>query len=154
MFSRQAAATPQALALIERDDTLTYAELHEEVLRVAGGLLAQGTAPGDSIAVLCPRSRESVISMLAVMHVGAIYVPIDPEVPVGRIRHILDSAVPRLVVCASDASRSVPQGYRALSFDTLRAARQRWRRRWRGIPAIPHISFSHPAPRGCPRAWS
>lgn len=122
MFSRQAAATPQALALIERDDTLTYAELHEEVLRVAGGLLAQGTAPGDSIAVLCPRSRESVISMLAVMHVGAIYVPIDPEVPVGRIRHILDSAVPRLVVCASDASRSVPQGYRALSFDTLRAA--------------------------------
>ncbi|MCC5888508.1 MAG: acetoacetate--CoA ligase [Gammaproteobacteria bacterium] len=71
-------------ALIFRDETgarslLTYAELHDEVARVAAGLRELGIQPGDRVAAFLPNRPETVIAMLAAASLGAIFSSCSPD---------------------------------------------------------------------------
>nr|WP_036774510.1 non-ribosomal peptide synthetase [Photorhabdus australis] len=81
LFEQQAAKTPAATALIAGEQILSYAELNASANRLAHQLIEQGIHSGDPVAILLERSIELVVAQLAILKVGAVYVPIDPSVP-------------------------------------------------------------------------
>jgi amino acid adenylation domain-containing protein len=100
-FERIAAETPDRIALVHGDRALTYRELNRLANQLAGRLRARGAGPEQRVAVMCERSAQLVIALVAVLKAGAAYVPIDPELPEDRIRYILDDARPSIVITAS-----------------------------------------------------
>ncbi|MFG1798288.1 amino acid adenylation domain-containing protein [Nocardia sp. NPDC049149] len=91
-FAVQAKRTPAAIALIFDGQTWTYQELDRQSTAVAHRLRDDGVRPGDFVALLLPRSAHSYIAVLAILKIGAAYVPIDPDLPDYRVRFILDDA--------------------------------------------------------------
>ncbi|UOQ48667.1 amino acid adenylation domain-containing protein [Gracilibacillus caseinilyticus] len=93
-FREQRSRTPEATALVFRDKSYTYAAVDEKVNQLSHVLDHRGVKKGDVIAVSMPRSEDMVIAMLAVMNIGAVYVPIDPSYPSDRIGYVLRDASP------------------------------------------------------------
>ena len=89
--ARWAESTPDALAVQDRNATLTYAELAEEADLGAGFLAELGIRRGDRVAVLLPKSMDAVVATQAVSRLGAIYVPVDHSAPAARTSFILDN---------------------------------------------------------------
>ncbi|MFC6085306.1 amino acid adenylation domain-containing protein [Sphaerisporangium aureirubrum] len=101
LFERQAAATPEAVAVTGDGGSLTYRELDERANAVAHGLAGRGAGPESVVAVALPRSPDLVVALLGVWKAGAAYLPIDPEHPGHRLGHVLADARPALMLAAS-----------------------------------------------------
>lgn len=74
------------------DTSLSYAQLNEQVAGLAAVLTANGAGKGTIVAISADRSKELVVCMLAVLRVGAAYLPLDPEYPHERIAFMLEDA--------------------------------------------------------------
>ncbi|MFF0087441.1 amino acid adenylation domain-containing protein [Streptomyces canus] len=98
LFEAQVGRTPEAVAVSDGEESLTYAELDAQAERLAAVLRAHGAAQDRLVAVCLPRGTELVAAMLSVLKSGAGYVPMDPGHPPGRLAHILDDAAPVAVV--------------------------------------------------------
>ncbi|MCA1559332.1 MAG: condensation domain-containing protein, partial [Actinobacteria bacterium] len=101
LIEAQVARTPDAVALMFRDESLTHVELNERVNRLAHLLAARGIAPEDLVALAVPRSAEMIVSLLAILKAGAAYLPIDPDYPADRVGVLLADARPALVICTT-----------------------------------------------------
>lgn len=88
-FEHSVDASPNNLALICGNHSLSYKELEVRANQLANYLISQGVSEQDSIGILMERSLESYISILAVLKTGAAYVPIEVEYPDERINYIL-----------------------------------------------------------------
>ncbi|MEI5103115.1 amino acid adenylation domain-containing protein [Streptomyces sp. PmtG] len=97
-FEAQVARTPDAVAVIAEDETLTYAEFNRRANQLAHWLVEQGAGPEQLVAVRIPRSVDLLLAVYAVVKAGAAYVPIDIDLPDDRVRHILAGAKPLLVL--------------------------------------------------------
>lgn len=89
LFERQAAEAPMAIALEFNSITYTYKALLDRVKQLSQLLLHRGCGRDSRVAICIDRSPDMLISVLAVLKVGAAYVPIDPSYPQERIRHML-----------------------------------------------------------------
>ncbi|WP_265569239.1 non-ribosomal peptide synthetase, partial [Streptomyces hygroscopicus] len=98
LFDAQAARTPDAIAVSYQDTQLTYAELDTRANHLARHLITQGAGPEQRVALLLPRSTELITAMLAVLKAGSAYVPLDPEYPVERLRHVAADSGAQLVL--------------------------------------------------------
>ncbi len=99
LMRRQVAASPAAAAVIADDSTeLTYGDLDRRVNVLAHLLVEEGVRVGDRVAVALPRSADLVVALAGVIRAGAAYVPIDPDYPAERVRHILADAEPGTVI--------------------------------------------------------
>ncbi|MFG2004650.1 amino acid adenylation domain-containing protein [Spirillospora sp. NPDC048911] len=96
--SGQAKATPDALAVVGEENSLTYGELEARANRLARWLAGRGVGPESLVAVCLPRSVDLVVALLAVVKAGAAYIPIDPDHPRSRIDYILQDAKPALLI--------------------------------------------------------
>ncbi|RUL68409.1 non-ribosomal peptide synthetase, partial [Dyella choica] len=94
LFEQQAAATPEATALVCEDATLSYAELNGRANQLAHYLIADGIGAEDLVAIALPRSSELIIAMLAVLKAGAAYLPLDASYPAERIAYMREDARP------------------------------------------------------------
>lgn len=97
-FTEQARARPEHPAIRFRGTTTTYAELVDRVARTAAVLHEHGVRPGAVVAVELERSPELVCAMLAVMWVGAAYLPLDRSHPADRRAYQLADAGVELLV--------------------------------------------------------
>ncbi|MEO3819106.1 amino acid adenylation domain-containing protein [Plantactinospora sp. B24E8] len=102
VVAAQAAATPDAVALIDGGRELSYADLHRRAAALAGRLVGRGVRPGDVVAVAVPRSAELVVGMLAVLRAGAAYLPVNLADPPGRLAAVLADSGARAVVATVD----------------------------------------------------
>ena len=84
--------TPDAIALTDAHQSLSYGQLHVQVERVALGLQDQGLGAGSIVALALPRSAELVIAMLASWRIGAAYLPLDTQWPQARQALMLEQA--------------------------------------------------------------
>jgi amino acid adenylation domain-containing protein len=89
MLAAQAARTPDAVALVAGDATLTYAELDARAGRLARRLRALGAGPDARVGVCMERSPELITALYAVLRAGAAYVPLDPAYPAERLAYML-----------------------------------------------------------------
>lgn len=98
MFFDQTEQSPTALALCCGEQQYTYAQLAARVFKLSAGLQSKGVKSGMRVAVCLPRQADLVVSMLAVMQVGATYIPMDPSYPLARLEYMLADAQPSLIV--------------------------------------------------------
>lgn len=116
-FFRNAAATPDAPALITGAGTLGYGELKDRVLAVAGALQAAGVGSGDIVAVLGPKGAEQIPALLGILTAGAAYLPIGIDQPADRAARMLATAgVNFALICGPD----IPQVLAAADVPSLR----------------------------------
>ena len=98
LFEEQVERTPQAIALVYEEQTLTYAELNTRANKLAHELIALGVQPDALIAICVERSLAMVVGLLAILKAGGAYVPLDPAYPGERLAHILADASPKIVL--------------------------------------------------------
>ncbi|ORM35313.1 hypothetical protein BFL43_09625 [Williamsia sp. 1135] len=98
LLATQAASTPDSVAIVFGDTTLTYAEFDARVNGLTRLLLARGVRVGDRVAVVLPRGEWLPIALSAIVRSGAAYVPVDPSYPMERIDHLLSDSTPTAVI--------------------------------------------------------
>ncbi len=97
-WRKRVATTPDAVAVVGQDASLTYAELDGRSDDLARRLLADGVVTGSVVGIFLDRSIGAVVAMLGVLKAGAAYLPLDPSYPIGRLEYMLaDSGVVSVV---------------------------------------------------------
>lgn len=97
-FRRQAHQAPDSVAVVDEAGYITYAQLDEASNRLASSLYNNGISPLDVVAMLMPRTKEYIISILATLKIRATFVPIDTEYPQSRIDYILARSKAKLLL--------------------------------------------------------
>ncbi|WDE02532.1 non-ribosomal peptide synthetase [Thalassomonas actiniarum] len=107
-FTRQAAASPGAVALRFGDTGLTYRELNERANQLTRRLQKMGVVRGDFVGLCSQRSLELIIGIVGILKAGAAYIPLDPAYPQERLAYMAqDSGIRLLVTYRSEPSLSV-----------------------------------------------
>ncbi len=99
-IERQAAATPDAIAVQLEGASLTYGELDARANRLARYLISCGAGPERLTAIFLPRSIDSIVTILAVLKTGGAYLPLDTSVPPERTAFIIDDSGAAVIVTA------------------------------------------------------
>ncbi|MCY8802391.1 non-ribosomal peptide synthetase DhbF [Bacillus spizizenii] len=107
-FEKQAALSPEAIAVVCEDQSLSYAELNERANRLARMLISEGVGPEQFVALALPRSLEMAVGLLAVLKAGAAYLPLDPDYPADRIAFMLEDAQPAFIMTNTKAAENIP----------------------------------------------
>lgn len=102
----QAANHPETIALSCDGKKLSYGELNELANRLAHTLRSAGVAPETRVGICCARSIELIVSMLAVLKAGGIYVPMDPAYPRDRLAYLVTDSAVSLVIADAEGARS------------------------------------------------
>lgn len=80
---------PDKVALIHKDESRTYGELADRVLRLAAGFSARGFRPGDTVAVLLTNCPAFIETVYAVAHLGGTVVPVNYLLRPAEIAYIV-----------------------------------------------------------------
>ncbi|MFG1396717.1 class I adenylate-forming enzyme family protein [Roseixanthobacter pseudopolyaromaticivorans] len=110
MFRAAVARNPEQEAVVCGDRRLTYGELDRLVEQTAYGLIADGVAPGDRIAVMLDNRLEYLVAILAAVRAGGIAVPLGTRLGPMDVAHIVDNAAPVLAVTAQAWADRFPVG--------------------------------------------
>ncbi len=108
-FEAHARATPDRVAAMAGEDSITYRELDERASYIAEVLKSRGAGPEKLVAIYLERSLDLVAGMLAVAKSGAAYVPLDPAYPKGRIANIFEDAKLLLVLTTRHLLPGLPE---------------------------------------------
>jgi amino acid adenylation domain-containing protein len=98
-----------AIAVLDGERELSYAELDARSSGLAAAMVDRGVRPGDRVGLLLEKSLEAVIAIYATLKAGAAYVPLDDQAPVRRLAYIARDAGIRCLV-SSEAKASVCRG--------------------------------------------
>ncbi|MCI5157852.1 MAG: amino acid adenylation domain-containing protein [Candidatus Electrothrix sp. AUS1_2] len=121
LFMRQAAQTPDNVAVIGMDKMLTYQELYQQANQVAHWLREQGAEPNQLVAVVIEKGWRQVVAVMGILMSGAAYVPIDPELPIERQQYLLEQGKVNLIVTRNTLRQQSiwPDGIKRLAVDAL-----------------------------------
>ncbi len=97
-FEQQAAANPDALAVVCGQESLTFTQLNERANRLARRLIAEGVQPGDFVAVWAVRSIDTIVHLFAAVKAGGAYLPLDPSYPADRLTFMMGEAAARILL--------------------------------------------------------
>jgi len=98
LFRDAVAMNPEAIAVHSAGRNISYAELDRRSNQLARYLIQCGVGPECTVGVYLPRSSDVVISIVAIVKAGGVYVPIDPDSPADRVKYILQDASVNLIV--------------------------------------------------------
>jgi amino acid adenylation domain-containing protein len=98
LIEAQAAASPDAIAVVCGAERLTYGALNARANQLARYLLKAGAGPEAIVGICVERSPEMIVSLLGVLKAGAAYLPLDPNYPAERLKHMLSDAAAPIVL--------------------------------------------------------
>ncbi len=98
MIGRQAAIGPDRVAVIYKDQHLSYAEMNRRAAIVARRLRREGVGREGLVVLRAERSLEAVIGLVGVWKAGGAYVPVEATHPVERMRHVLEETEAKVVI--------------------------------------------------------
>ena len=115
----QAAATPDATALVFGGQTLTYDALNRQANQLAHRLRSLGVRPDVPVGICLPRSPQMLVTLLAILKAGGAYVPLDPALPAERLALMqTDAQMPLIVTLSEFAPLLSGSDARLLCLDT------------------------------------
>jgi len=108
-FEANAAATPDAQAVVYEGEALTYGELNERANRLAHRLRELGVGPEVPVALCVRRSLDLVVGVLATLKAGGAYLPLDPDYPAERLAFVLSDARPPVLLTQEELVAQLPE---------------------------------------------
>jgi amino acid adenylation domain-containing protein len=135
--SEQAERRPDSVAVVLRDQTMTYGELEQRSNRLARSLKAAGCQRGDRVAFAIPKSTTALVAVIGILKADCIHVPIDTASPAARVARILQSSDPRCVLAVAATAKLINE-LAALQLD----------------PQLPGVGWMDDAGADCDRVTS
>ena len=137
LFAERAALQPDAVALVQNDERLTYRQLDDRANAVAAHLAASGVAAGEIVGLCMERCPALVVALLGILKAGAAYLPIDLAYPAERLAFMLADAKAPVLLTQRHLAERLPVGHGAR------------------LVFIEDIALSAPAPgvEGAPEQW-
>jgi len=118
LFETQVAHSPDAVAVVYQDQSLSYADLNARANRLAHYLIEQGVGPDTLVALCLERSLDLIVTVLGILKAGGAYVPLDPGYPKDRLAFMLeDTQAPVLITQSSLQATLPPHGATVLCLD-------------------------------------
>ena len=90
-------------AVVCGQDTMSWAQLGRRSAAIGSELQQAGVVAGDQVLLCLHRSTDLIASILGILRIGAVYVPIDPDYPVARIRRIAEQSQAAHAIVESDS---------------------------------------------------
>ena len=109
LFEAQAKETPDNVALVYGEDSLTYRELDCRANQLARRLRSLGVVPEVPVGICMERSVELVIAVLALLKAGGAYVPLDPSNPHERLSFIVNETRPKVLLAQERLLQCLPE---------------------------------------------
>ncbi|OAB38378.1 non-ribosomal peptide synthetase [Paenibacillus glacialis] len=119
LFEEQVERRPNNIAVVYKDQQLTYKELNEQANRLSQSLRVKGVKPGQIIAIMVEHSIEMIVSVLAVLKAGGAYVPIDVEYPLERINHIIEDSQTSLLLTRSALIQTLDSNVQVIDVEEM-----------------------------------
>jgi non-ribosomal peptide synthetase component F len=117
LFEEQTENTPEAVAVIYEETSLTYAELNRRANQLAHLLIEKGVGPETIVGICMERSAEMIVGLLGILKAGGAYLPLDPTYPTERLAFMLEDACPLCVLTAKTAHEALPAATSLLRLD-------------------------------------
>lgn len=109
MFEAQVRRTPDAIAVTYEGNVLTYAQLNRRANQLARYLRKSGLQVGEYVPVVMPRCPQILIAQIALLKIGCVYVPLDPKLPLGRMKFTLRDCNARIALCETEWPETVEE---------------------------------------------
>jgi amino acid adenylation domain-containing protein len=103
LLAHQVDRRPEAIALVLKDQRLTYGQLEIWSNQLARHLQAAGCQPGDRVCLLLPKSIPAIVAMVATLKAGAVYVPMDVSSPAARLQVMVETCESTLILAVNSS---------------------------------------------------
>ncbi len=135
LFERQADKTPEAVAVVYKDTSVSYGELNRQANQLAHYLLELGVKPDTRVAICVDRTPEMIIGLLGILKAGGAYVPLDPAYPVDRLKYMLQDSEPAVLLTQTSIQKQFSDFRKPMSIIDI-SATSCWRDR-------PELNFAN-----------
>lgn len=108
LFENQAQKTPDQIAVVKQQESITYRELEERSNQIAQYLQRYNISKDTPIGLCMNRSINLVVVLMGILKAGGAYLPIDPDAPKARIKQILSEVQAPLCFSESELKPSLP----------------------------------------------
>ncbi|HET8798313.1 MAG TPA: amino acid adenylation domain-containing protein, partial [Thermoanaerobaculia bacterium] len=107
-FERRAASDPDAVAIVDEEESLRYGALNVRANQLAHYLIALGVKPDDRVAICSERNADLIAAFLGILKAGGAYVPLDPSYPRERLAWMLEDCAPAALLIQSEIEHLLP----------------------------------------------
>ena len=109
LFEAQVKLTPDAIAVVYKDDRLTYSELNAKANQLAHYLRKLGARPEAVVGICVEPSLNMLVGIIGILKAGAVYLPLDPTHPAQRLAFIMEDAQASILVSQKQLVARIPQ---------------------------------------------
>ncbi|MEU3424888.1 amino acid adenylation domain-containing protein [Streptomyces gardneri] len=109
LFARWVAERPDAVAVVERSRSVTYAQLDSRADRLARLLAARGVGAESVVGVAVPRSVDMIATVVAALKLGAAFLPLDLVHPGDRLTYMIENSGAAVVVGTEPVAGKIPE---------------------------------------------
>jgi amino acid adenylation domain-containing protein len=108
LFEAQAQRWPRALAVISRQEQLTYQQLNEQANQLAQVLRRRGVGPNALVGLFLSRRASMLVGVLGILKAGGAYLPLDAGSPVALLSYQLQESRPMLLLTQEELRAQLP----------------------------------------------
>lgn len=105
LFEERFRLSGDKCAIVFKNKEISFNELNLRANRLANLLVDKQVKEGDIVVILLERSEDILVSILAVLKVGAAYLPVDLNYPSSRVEHMLNDSMCRLVIADDSGTK-------------------------------------------------
>ncbi|NJK50971.1 amino acid adenylation domain-containing protein [Candidatus Gracilibacteria bacterium] len=109
LFEEQVEKTPDAIAVVFKNQQLTYRELNQKANQLARYLQSLGVGTEVLVGLCIERSIEAIVGLLGILKAGGAYVPLDPSYPTERLAFMLDDSQLKVLLTQQELIAKLPE---------------------------------------------
>ncbi|MBR8841198.1 MAG: amino acid adenylation domain-containing protein, partial [Stigonema ocellatum SAG 48.90 = DSM 106950] len=109
LFEEQVERTPNAVAVVFENNSLTYLQLNQRANQLAHHLLSLGVGPEVLVGICVERSVEMVVGLLGILKAGGAYVPLDPTYPQEHLAYMLSDSLLSVLLTQEKLVADLPE---------------------------------------------
>lgn len=109
LLAQQVRAQPDAIAVVQDADTLTFGELADSGLELAAYLRHLGVGPEDCVGLFVEPSLDLMVGAWGILFAGGAYLPLSPEYPEQRLRHMIEHSRASVILTQERLATRVAQ---------------------------------------------
>ncbi len=102
LFAKQVEQTPDRIAVVFKEQQLTYQALNQKINQLAEVLRKKGIQPDNIVGIMVERSLEMIIGIMAILKAGGAYLPIDPGYPAERIKYMIEDSNAKILLTSKE----------------------------------------------------